>query len=94
MIHGLFDEYTHYHDYPLEALATTAVLFGGIISHRLISDLPLQIGLGISWRLSETTSGGVYVQVWPPSSHAAVRSASRMARLLQAALADSRPAGN
>ncbi|KAK2074521.1 hypothetical protein P8C59_008722 [Phyllachora maydis] len=47
MIHGLFDEYTHYVDYPLEALATTAVLFGGIISHRLISDLPLQIGLGM-----------------------------------------------
>ncbi|KAK3303309.1 CCR4-Not complex component, Not1-domain-containing protein [Chaetomium strumarium] len=47
MIHGLFDEYTHYVDYPLEALATTAVLFGGIISHKLISDLPLQIGLGM-----------------------------------------------
>ena len=47
MIHGLFDEYSHYHDYPLEALATTAVLFGGIISHKLISDLPLQIGLGM-----------------------------------------------
>jgi CCR4-NOT transcription complex subunit 1 len=47
MIHGLFDEYSHYVDYPLEALATTAVLFGGIISHKLISDLPLQIGLGM-----------------------------------------------
>ncbi|KAM7197381.1 CCR4-Not complex component, Not1 domain containing protein [Rhypophila sp. PSN 637] len=47
MIHGLFDEYPHYVDYPLEALATTAVLFGGIISHKLISDLPLQIGLGM-----------------------------------------------
>ncbi|KAK4190767.1 general negative regulator of transcription subunit 1 [Podospora australis] len=47
MIHGLFDEYTHYSDYPLEALATTAVLFGGIISHKLVSDLPLQIGLGM-----------------------------------------------
>jgi CCR4-NOT transcription complex subunit 1 len=47
MIHGLFDEYTLYHTYPLEALATTAVLFGGIISHRLISDLPLEIGLGM-----------------------------------------------
>ncbi|KAL2260324.1 hypothetical protein VTK26DRAFT_5684 [Humicola hyalothermophila] len=47
MIHGLFDEYAHYIDYPLEALATTAVLFGGIISHKLISDLPLQIGLGM-----------------------------------------------
>ncbi|KAK5995088.1 General negative regulator of transcription subunit 1-like protein [Cladobotryum mycophilum] len=47
MIHGLFDEYNHYVDYPLEALATTAVLFGGIISHKLISDLPLKIGLGM-----------------------------------------------
>lgn len=47
MIHGLFDEYSHYGDYPLEALATTAVLFGGIISHKLVSNLPLQIGLGM-----------------------------------------------
>jgi CCR4-NOT transcription complex subunit 1 len=47
MIHGLFDEYTLYGTYPLEALATTAVLFGGIISHKLIADLPLEIGLGM-----------------------------------------------
>ncbi|KAI0477392.1 CCR4-Not complex component, Not1-domain-containing protein [Xylariaceae sp. FL0804] len=47
MIHGLFDEYSHFPDYPLEALATTAVLFGGIISHKLISELPLKIGLGM-----------------------------------------------
>lgn len=47
MIHGLFDEYPHYVDYPLEALATTAVLFGGIISHKLISEVPLQVGLGM-----------------------------------------------
>lgn len=47
MIHGLFDEYTLYSTYPLEALATTAVLFGGIISRKLISGLPLQIGLGM-----------------------------------------------
>ncbi|KAL2888153.1 ccr4-not complex component [Ceratocystis lukuohia] len=45
MIHGLFDEFAHYKDYPVEALATTAVLFGGIISHKLISGLPLKIGL-------------------------------------------------
>ncbi|TVY75660.1 General negative regulator of transcription subunit [Lachnellula suecica] len=45
MIHGLFDEYSLYGTYPLEALATTAVLFGGIIQHKLISDLPLKIGL-------------------------------------------------
>lgn len=47
MIHGLFDEYSHFVDYPLEALATTAVLFGGIISRKLISELPLKIGLGM-----------------------------------------------
>lgn len=47
MIHGLFDEYGLYHTYPLEALATTAVLFGGIIQDRLIADLPLEIGLGM-----------------------------------------------
>ncbi|OTB01909.1 hypothetical protein M426DRAFT_74942 [Hypoxylon sp. CI-4A] len=47
MIHGLFDEYSHFIDYPLEALATTAVLFGGIISHKLVSELPLKIGLGM-----------------------------------------------
>ncbi|KAI0877410.1 Not1-domain-containing protein [Hypoxylon argillaceum] len=47
MIHGLFDEYSHFSGYPLEALATTAVLFGGIISHKLISELPLKVGLGM-----------------------------------------------
>ncbi|KAJ8130528.1 hypothetical protein O1611_g3100 [Lasiodiplodia mahajangana] len=47
MIHGLFDEYSHFAGYPLEALATTAVLFGGIISHKLISELPLKVGLGM-----------------------------------------------
>ncbi|PNH39223.1 hypothetical protein VD0004_g7641 [Verticillium dahliae] len=52
MIHGLFDEYAHYVDYPLEALATTAVLFGGIISHKLIADLPLKIGLE-AWKKAE-----------------------------------------
>jgi CCR4-NOT transcription complex subunit 1 len=47
MIHGLFDEYVLYGTYPLEALATTAVLFGGIISQKLMSGLSLEIGLGM-----------------------------------------------
>ncbi|CAJ2504803.1 Uu.00g121970.m01.CDS01 [Anthostomella pinea] len=47
MIHGLFEEYPHFIDYPLEALATTAVLFGGIISRKLVSELPLKVGLGM-----------------------------------------------
>ncbi|KAI9670819.1 MAG: hypothetical protein M1829_004708 [Trizodia sp. TS-e1964] len=47
MIHGLFDEYSCYQGYPLEALATTAVLFGGIINFNLISGIPLRVGLGM-----------------------------------------------
>jgi CCR4-NOT transcription complex subunit 1 len=47
MIHGLFDEYMLYSTYPLEALATTAVLFGGIIQHNLIANIPLEVGLGM-----------------------------------------------
>jgi CCR4-NOT transcription complex subunit 1 len=47
MIHSLFEEYSHLSDYPLEALATTAVLFGGIIRHKLINNLPLKVGLGM-----------------------------------------------
>ena len=44
MIHGLFDEFSCFGEYPLGPLATTAVLFGGIISVGLITDLALRIG--------------------------------------------------
>lgn len=47
MIHGLFDEYVHFVNYPIEALATTAVLFGGMISKKLIDGIPLNVGLGM-----------------------------------------------
>ncbi|KAI9697566.1 MAG: hypothetical protein M1836_004516 [Candelina mexicana] len=47
MIHALFDEYTCYHEYPLEALATTSVLFGSVINFNLISGIPLKVGLGM-----------------------------------------------
>lgn len=47
MIHGLFDEYMHFVSYPIEALATTAVLFGGMISKKLIDGIPLNVGLGM-----------------------------------------------
>ncbi|KAF2473358.1 Not1-domain-containing protein [Lindgomyces ingoldianus] len=47
MIHGLFDEYNCFGEYPLEALATTAVLFGGIISYNLLSRIALQVGLAM-----------------------------------------------
>ena len=45
MIHGLFDEYACFDAYPLAPLATTAVLFGGIISYELISGLTLHVAL-------------------------------------------------
>jgi CCR4-NOT transcription complex subunit 1 len=45
MIHGLFDEYVCFNEYPLLPLSTTAVLFGGIISFGLISNLTLTVGL-------------------------------------------------
>ncbi|MCJ1356850.1 MAG: hypothetical protein MMC33_006846 [Icmadophila ericetorum] len=45
MIHGLFDEYVCFNEYPLVPLATTAVLFGGIISYKLINNLTLHVGL-------------------------------------------------
>ena len=44
MIHGLFDEFSCFGEYPLGPLATTAVLFGGIVSYGLISDLTLRVG--------------------------------------------------
>lgn len=47
MIHGLFDEYALYHTYPLEALKTTALLFGGIIRYKLLDNLPLEVALGM-----------------------------------------------
>lgn len=45
MVHSLFDEYRFFPDYPLPALATTAVLFGSIIQFHLIEDLPLAVAL-------------------------------------------------
>lgn len=47
MIHGLFDEFACFKEYPLAPLATTAVLFGGIINFGLVSDLTLRVGLGM-----------------------------------------------
>ena len=46
MIHGLFDEYNCFGEYPLEALATTAVLFGGIINYGILhSRITLSVAL-------------------------------------------------
>ena len=44
MIHGLFDEYSCFSEYPLDPLSKTAVLFGGIIQCGLVSDLTLRVG--------------------------------------------------
>ena len=43
MVHGLFDEYSCFSEYPIEPLSKTAVLFGGIIEVGLISDLTLRV---------------------------------------------------
>lgn len=47
IIHGLFDEYVCFPEYPLDALKTTAVLFGSIINYGLVSGIPESVGLGL-----------------------------------------------
>ena len=47
IVHGLFDEYHCYHEYPADALMKTAVLFGGVINFRLISGIPMKVGLSL-----------------------------------------------
>ncbi|ODV92126.1 hypothetical protein CANCADRAFT_717 [Tortispora caseinolytica NRRL Y-17796] len=43
MIHSLFDEYRFFPQYPVSALATTAVLFGSLIQYRLIDGIALSV---------------------------------------------------
>lgn len=45
MTHSLFDEYRFFPEYPVNALATTAVLFGSLIHFRLIDNIPLSVAL-------------------------------------------------
>lgn len=45
MVHSLFDEYRFFPEYPLNALAATAVLFGSLIHYKLIEGMPLSIAL-------------------------------------------------
>lgn len=47
MVHGLFDEYNCFGEYPLEALALTAVLFGNLINYNLLSRIALQVALAM-----------------------------------------------
>ncbi|PUU75388.1 hypothetical protein B9Z19DRAFT_1067482 [Tuber borchii] len=50
MIHGVFDEYHCYPSYPLQALATTSVLFSSIIVYKLIDEVPLRGVLAMVWQ--------------------------------------------
>ena len=45
MIHNLFDEYRFFPKFPEKELQITAVLFGSLIQHQLISFLPLGMAL-------------------------------------------------
>ena len=45
MLHGLFDEYNCFGEYPNEALATTAVLFGGLVSLNVLSGIAEQAAI-------------------------------------------------
>ena len=47
IIHGLFDEYHCFHEYPIDALKKTAIMFGGIINFRLIDNIPQEVGLDL-----------------------------------------------
>jgi CCR4-NOT transcription complex subunit 1 len=56
MLYGLFEEYHCFGEYPNEALATTAVLFGGLVSYRVLSGIPEQAAIfGIFEAVSEYT---------------------------------------
>lgn len=57
MIHGLFDEYNCFGEYPLEALATTAVLFGGIINFGVLSSR-ITLGVALFMVLNAVTQYG------------------------------------
>ena len=47
IIYSLFDEYNCFSEYPMEALAITAVLFGGIINCNLLSRIALKAALAM-----------------------------------------------
>ncbi|KAE9981428.1 hypothetical protein BLS_007400 [Venturia inaequalis] len=56
MIAGLFDEYACFSEYPPDALATTAVLFGSIINFNLLSSMALQAALSMVLEALTTAS--------------------------------------
>ncbi|KAF2765700.1 Not1-domain-containing protein [Teratosphaeria nubilosa] len=56
MLQGLFDEYNCFGEYPNEALATTAVLFGGLIQFNVLSFVAEQAAISMVFEaVSETT---------------------------------------
>jgi CCR4-NOT transcription complex subunit 1 len=62
MIHGLFDEYDCFPNYPINALATTSVLFGSIIRYKVIDGIPLRVALAMVYQAvrDHTTSTSMY----------------------------------
>lgn len=62
MVHGLFDEYDCYPNYPIHALATTSVLFGSLIRYQLIDGIPLRVALAMIYQAvrDNTTSSTMY----------------------------------
>lgn len=47
MLFGLFEEYNCFGEYPNEALATTAVLFGGLVSYHVLSGIAEQAAISM-----------------------------------------------
>ena len=41
MVHNLFDEYRYFPKYPDKPLRTTALLFGSLVQHGLVSNITL-----------------------------------------------------
>ena len=49
MVHNLFDEYKFFPKYPEKELRITAVLFGQLILHNLVSNITLESLCVASW---------------------------------------------
>lgn len=49
MIHSLIDEYKFFSEYPLSALASTSLLFGGLLQRDLIQGTTLTVALHFIW---------------------------------------------
>jgi CCR4-NOT transcription complex subunit 1 len=47
IVHGLFDEFPCYNEYPEDALQKTALLFGNIIKYKLLPSIPREYSLSL-----------------------------------------------